>query len=242
MSQVTILIPTFDEEQALPATIAALSTLNPPPDEVLVCDGGSDDRTVAIAREAGLKVLESPQKGRGSQINFGVREALGDLVCVLHADSELPEDAIQLIRETMAKEKIALASFLPRLVGENGTRWGSTLHNWIKTWYAPLITRPHLFVRGVRLLFGDHAMFFRRADFLSVGGCDRRLAIMEEAELCIKFAKLGKIRMLRRFVKTSDRRIAELGSLRANYIYLKVGLMWSFGAREGLAEHYPDIR
>ena len=85
-------------------------------------------------------------------------------------------------------------------------------------------------------------MFFRRADFLSVGGCDRRLAIMEEAELCIKFAKLGKIRMLRRFVKTSDRRIAELGSLRANYIYLKVGLMWSFGAREGLAEHYPDIR
>jgi hypothetical protein len=25
---------------------------------------------------------------------------------------------------------------------------------------------------GVRLLFGDHAMFFRRADFLAVGGCD----------------------------------------------------------------------
>ena len=43
---------------------------------------------------------------------------------------------------------------------------------WIKTWYAPLLFRPQLFLRGVRLLFGDHAMFFRRADFLTVGGCD----------------------------------------------------------------------
>jgi hypothetical protein len=32
------------------------------------------------------------------------------------------------------------------------------------TWYAPLLFRPQLFLRGVRLLFGDHAMFFRRAD------------------------------------------------------------------------------
>ena len=65
---------------------------------------------------------------------------------------------------------------------------------------------------------------------------------MEEAELCIKFAELGRTRMVRRWVVTSDRRIAELGGLKANYVYLKVGLLWSFGMREGLAKHYPDIR
>jgi hypothetical protein len=30
--------------------------------------------------------------------------------------------------------------------------------NHIKTWYAPLVFRPQLFLRGLRLLFGDHAM------------------------------------------------------------------------------------
>jgi hypothetical protein len=34
---------------------------------------------------------------------------------------------------------------------------------------APLVFRPQLFLRGLRLLFGDHAMFFRRTDFLAVG-------------------------------------------------------------------------
>ncbi len=243
MTSVTILIPTFNEEQALPDTIRSLQALDPQPDEIVVVDGGSDDRTLEIAKSAGLRSVRSPRKGRGAQINVGVFEAAScDVVCVLHADTHLPTDAIALIRETMADDRTALASFLPKLVGANGTRWGSTLHNFIKTWYAPLLTRPDLFLRGVRLLFGDHAMFFRRKDFTAVGGCDERLAIMEEAGLCINFAKLGRTRVLRRFVTTSDRRIAELGSLRANYTYLKVALMWSVGVRDGLAKHYPDIR
>lgn len=243
MTSVTILIPTFNEELALPEAIRSLQALNPQPDEVIVVDGGSEDATLEIAREAGLHAVVSPRKGRGAQINVGVFEAANcDVVCVLHADTHLPTDAIALIRETMADKRTALASFLPKLVGKNRTRWGSTFHNFIKTWYAPLLTRPDLFVRGVRLLFGDHAMFFRRADFVAIGGCDERLVVMEEAGLCINFAKLGRTRVLRRFVTTSDRRIAELGSLRAHYMYLKVGLMWSVGVREGLAEHYPDIR
>ncbi len=242
MSSVTILIPTFKEEQALPETIETLRRLDPQPDEILLVDGGSEDATVAIAQEAGLRVLHSPRKGRGAQINFGVANALGEIVCVLHADTHPPADAISVIQETMSDRRIALASFMPRLVGPKGTRWGSTLHNFIKTWYAPLLTRPHLFVRGVRLLFGDHAMFFRREDFIAIGGCDERLVVMEEAGLCINFTQLGRTRMVRRWIRTSDRRIAKLGSIKANYIYLKVGLMWAAGVREGLVDHYPDIR
>lgn len=243
MTSVTILIPTYNEEQALPDTIRTLEALEPQPDQILVVDGGSDDATWEIAKCAGLRTVRSLRKGRGAQINKGVfEEASCDVVCVLHADTHLPRDAIALIRETMADRRTALASFLPKLVGKKGTRWGSTIHNFIKVWYAPLLTRPDLFLSGVRLLFGDHAMFFRRKDFIAIGGCDERLAVMEEAGLCINFARLGRTRVLRRFVTTSDRRIAELGSLRANFVYLKVGLMWSVGVREGLAKHYPDIR
>ncbi|MEP0390676.1 MAG: glycosyltransferase [Erythrobacter sp.] len=242
MTSVTIVIPTFNEEAALPATIDGLRRLSPQPDEVLIADGGSKDATAKIAADAGFTVVNCPRKGRGAQINQGIANAKGELICVLHADSVLPEDAVTLIRETMADKKTALSSFFPKLVGERRTRWGSTLHNIVKTWYAPLLTRPDLFFRGVRLLFGDHAMFFRRKDFLGFGGCDERVVIMEEAGLCINFAKLGRTRVIRRWVVTSDRRITELGSLRANYIYLKVALMWSLGVREGLSEHYPDIR
>jgi len=242
MMRVTILIPTFNEEQALPATLGSLDAMRPPPDEVLLVDGGSNDATIRIAHDAAITTIIAPRKGRGAQINHGVQHAVGDIVCVLHADSLLPVDAVAVIRLTMADPSIALASFMPRIAGPAGTHWGSSFHNWIKTWYAPLLARPHLFARGVRLLFGDHAMFFRRDQFLEVGGCDERVVVMEEADLCIKLAWFGRTRMVRRWVWTSDRRIVAWGRWRANWIYFKVGMMWALGARERLADHYPDIR
>jgi len=239
---VTIVVPMLNEEAALPRTIASLKALDPQPDEILVVDGGSSDKSRALVEAANLKLLQASRKGRAAQINHGVKAAIGNVICVLHADSQLPEDGIVVIREAMSDPKLALASFTPRMIGENGTRWGTTIHNYIKTWYAPLITRPHLFFKGVRLLFGDHAMFFRRDNFLAVDGCDERVPVMEEADLCIKLAKFGKTRIIPRWVNTSDRRIVAWGRWRANWIYLKVGLMWAMGARERLVDHYPDIR
>jgi len=240
--RVTILIPTWNEELALPATLASLRVMEPPPDEVLLVDGGSTDNTLAIARDAAITSVNAPKKGRGAQINHGVNLASGEIVCVPHADSLLPADAIAVIRATMSDPRIALASFMPRIAGPQGTRWGSSFHNWIKTWYAPLLVRPHPYLRGVRLLFGDHAMFFRREHFLAVGGCDERLVAMEEADLCIKLARFGRTKMVRCWMWTSDRRIVAWGSWRANWIYFKVGMMWALGARVRLAHHYPDIR
>ncbi|MEP3225493.1 MAG: glycosyltransferase [Parasphingorhabdus sp.] len=242
MNRVTVLIPMLNEENALPATIKGIKLLDPQPDEILVVDGGSEDQSVDLVKAAGFSVLSAPKTGRGAQINFGVDQAKGDIICVLHADSILPPDAVTVICAAMADGKTGLASFTPRIAGPQGTRWGSTLHNWIKTWYAPMLTRPHLFLRGVRLLFGDHAMFFRRENFQAIGGCDERVVVMEEADLCIKLSRFGKIRMIPRWVWTSDRRITAWGRWRANWIYLKVGLMWAMGARERLADEYPDIR
>ena len=238
---VTLLVPTLDEEKALPRLVEAFAALDPRPAEILLVDGGSRDATLAIAREAGWRVLET-EKGRALQINRGVEAATGELVCVVHADTLPPLDMVHHIEETFADRSIALASFTPVIRGPTRTRWGTTFHNWAKTWYAPLITRPHLFFRGVRLLFGDHAMFFRRADFLTVGGCTPGDAVMEEADLCVKLADLGRIRMIRRRVYTSDRRIAAWGPLKANWIYFKVGILWAVGLRHRMARNYPDVR
>jgi glycosyltransferase involved in cell wall biosynthesis len=235
-----LVIPLLDEEKALPALIEVMRKLDPRPDEVIAVDGGSCDRTCELVRAAGWQLLETP-KGRAVQINTGVEAAGSSLICVLHADTLPPPDMVQVIRDTLADSRIALASFTPLITGEK-TRWFTSAHNYIKTWYAPLITRPHLFLRGVRLLFGDHAMFFRREDFLSVGGCTPSDAVMEEADLCVKFAALGRIKMVRRIVRTSDRRIAAWGPLRANWIYFKVGILWALGLRKRMARDYPDVR
>lgn len=238
---VSIVIPMLDEEAALPQLIRVLAALDPRPGEIVAVDGGSADASVRLAEAAGWRVLTAP-RGRATQINVGVEAAAGPLVCVLHADTLPPDDMVAVIERTLADPRIALAGFTPLICGPERTRWATSFHNWIKTWYAPLLCRPHLFFRGVRLLFGDHALFFRRADYRRVGGCDPGTPVMEEADLCIKFARLGKIRLVPRIVQTSDRRIAHWGPWRANWIYFKIGILWAFGARKRLGPLYPDIR
>ena len=240
---VTVLIPALNEAAALPRLVAALERLEPKPAEILCIDGGSTDDTIAIAKAADWRMLDC-EKGRAKQINFGVAEARGALVVVLHADTIPPPDMVMVVRETLADRSTALAGFTPLIGGQphEKTRWVTSAHNWAKTWYAPLLCRPHLFLRGVRLLFGDHAMFFRRAQFLAVGGCTPGDAVMEEADLCVKLAALGRVKMVRRRVYTSDRRIAAWGPIKANWIYFKVGMLWAFGLRDRMARQYPDVR
>ncbi len=209
MSGTCLVIPVLNEEMALPKLVASIAQLDPPPAEVLLVDGGSADRTVDLAREAGWRVIVS-ERGRGVQINTGVAAAQAETICILHADTVPPVDMVAVIERVLNDPRIALAGFTPLIKGEK-TRWGTTAHNWAKTWYAPLLFRPRLFFRGARLLFGDHAMFFRRADFLEVGGCDPLAKVMEEADLCIRMTQLGRVKLVPRMIETSDRRIAEWG-------------------------------
>ena len=239
---VSIVIPALDERAALPKLIRSLSILEPPPAEVVLVDGGSSDDTAALAEAAGWRIFAHQERGRSAQINRGVAEARGPLICVLHADTILPDDAVAVMRATMADRRVALAGFTPVIEGDRKVRWVSTFHCWIKTWYGPLLVRPHLFLRGMRLLFGDHAMFFRRADFLAIGGCARDAEIMEDADLCVAMTRLGRVRLVNRVVQTSDRRIEQWGELRANWIYFKIGLTWAFGLRKRVKPSYPEIR
>lgn len=238
---VSIVIPTLDEATTLPRLARLLAALDPPPAEVIVVDGGSPDGTAALARELGFAVIEGAP-GRAGQINRGVARAAGPIVCILHADTLPPDDLVAVVRRTLADPQVALGGFTPLLSGPDKVRWATSFHNWIKTWYAPLLFRPHLFFRGVRLLFGDHAMFFRRDQFLSVGGCDEGQAVMEEADLCIRLARFGRVRLVNRVILTSDRRVAAWGEWRANWVYLQVGVRWALGLKKRLGDRYPHVR
>lgn len=219
-----------------------MNALTPPPAEIILVDGGSDDCSIARAQTLGYTVIQSDMRGRAAQINAGIARVKSDLVCVVHADSKLPGDAISIIGNVMSNPKTSLGGFTAILSNGKKIRWGTSFHNWIKTWYAPLFFRPILFLRGGRLLFGDHAMFFRRQDFLDIGGCDHTLLVMEDADLCMRMVRKGKIRLVNRLTYTSDRRVAAWGGIKANFIYLAVGIIWGVGAKRVVSRFYPDIR
>ncbi len=243
MPRVSIIIPTLNEETCLGRSLRHLSMLDPPAEEVLVVDGGSEDKTIAIAQKLGVRVLATNQRGRSLQMNLGAEAATGDILCFLHADTFVPDDLVAVIEQTLADQSVAAGGFISLMVGDQTTRWGVSLHNYLKTYYAPLLFRPHLFFKGLRLLFGDQVMFCRRTDFWDCGGFDSTLPILEEGDLCIKLVRRGRIRQVNRIVQSSDRRVARWGSLKATAIYLYIGFLWGFGVSATyLKRFYEDIR
>lgn len=243
MPSISIVIPTLNEASCLKRTLRHLSLLEPPAREILVVDGGSQDGTVAIAQLAGIQVLTCHAHGRSAQMNQGAEVATGDILCFLHADTLVPDDLVAVIEQTLADSTIACGGFISLMAGAQRTRWGVSLHNYLKTYYAPLLFRPHLFLKGLRLLFGDQVMFCRRCDFWACGGFSVELPIMEDADLCRKLLQRGKIHQVNRIVQSSDRRVAEWGSLKATALYLYIGCLWGVGVSATyLKQFYEDIR
>lgn len=106
-ASLSIVIPAFNEELRLPASlerIAAYLKNSNREMEVLVVDDGSRDRTAAVAesfrdRIPGLRVIANgSNRGKGYSVRHGMQEARMDLVIFSDADLSAPiEEADKLI-------------------------------------------------------------------------------------------------------------------------------------------------
>ncbi|KAK9917082.1 hypothetical protein WJX75_000749 [Coccomyxa subellipsoidea] len=187
---VSVIIPALNEEKQIEATVKCLLHLYPPAHEVIVVDGGSTDRTVQLARAAGAIVLQSG-KGRAVQMNHGARRATGEILCFLHADSTPPRSIVVAMRRALADRRTVLGGFRTVIELHNRPLLFMTGHQFLKTYYLPLLLRPPSFIRGLRCLFGDQTLFCRASDLWRVGGFDGSLPIMEDADLCIRMHEAG---------------------------------------------------
>ncbi|MDX2229039.1 MAG: TIGR04283 family arsenosugar biosynthesis glycosyltransferase [Leptolyngbyaceae cyanobacterium bins.349] len=250
--RVSIIVPTLNEATSLGRTLRCLSILEPGAWEIIVVDGGSEDETIAIAQTAAQTLLQAipvtiirlGDAGRSRQLQRGAEVATGEVLCFLHADTIVPDDLVQVIEQTLSDETVAAGGFIALMTGTNTTRWSVSLHNFLKTYYAPLLFRPYqFFAKGLRLLFGDQVMFCRRETYQQCGGFDPKVAILEEADLCAKLVRFGRIRQVNRVVQSSDRRVAKWGVLKATGIYLMIGFLWGLGVpSKFLKRFYEDVR
>lgn len=75
---ISIIIPTLDEERSLPVLLNAIGQQTAA-HEVIVVDGGSQDRTLEVAHNHGVRTLIS-RPGRGAGIATGAEASCGDVL------------------------------------------------------------------------------------------------------------------------------------------------------------------
>jgi glycosyltransferase involved in cell wall biosynthesis len=99
LPHVSVIIPALNEEEPI-AQVVRNCFITGVPDEVIVADNGSTDRTAERAREAGARVVSQPHRGYGRACAAGVGAVSleSDIVVFLDGDgSDCPELMERLI-------------------------------------------------------------------------------------------------------------------------------------------------
>jgi rSAM/selenodomain-associated transferase 2 len=205
---VSVVIPTLNEAAQIEATLASVLE-QPGPVEVIVVDSGSMDDTVARA-QAHARVLDAP-RGRARQMNAGAAQATGDVLLFLHADTHLPEGALDVVRSALAEPAIAAGCFRTTFDAEGF---------WMRLWSLRLWMRWH------RLAFGDRAPFVRREAFEAIGGFPEQ-PIFEDLELVRRLRRQGRFVFLDEAVITSARRYQRHGAVAQQLRNLALWSAWN---------------
>jgi dolichyl-phosphate beta-glucosyltransferase len=111
---ISIIIPAYNEEKRLPATLAAvrdyLSRSDWEPAELVVVDDGSRDGTVPAAGRAGARVLRNPgNRGKGYSVRHGMMEAAGEWSLFTDADLSAPIEEVEKLWAAAARERAQVA-------------------------------------------------------------------------------------------------------------------------------------
>ncbi len=111
---VSILVPCYNEEKVIKASLESLRNLTYPKYEIIVIDDGSSDDTYLIAKNLefsdghrSLKAYTKPNSGKAEALNFGIEKASGELFLAVDADSKISTDALELMVPYFDDPKIA---------------------------------------------------------------------------------------------------------------------------------------
>lgn len=213
--RLSIVIPALDEAEGIVATLEALQPLRTRGVELLLADGGSRDGTPALAAPWVDAVLGAP-RGRAAQMNAGARQAHGDILWFLHADSLPPPDALSLIRAALAGQERGWGRFDVRLSGRRPSLRMVEFSMNLRSGLTGIAT-------------GDQGIFVRRDLFERIGGYPP-IALMEDIALSRALKRYSRPVCLRQRVLTSSRRWERDGIARTVLLMWRLRLAYFLGA------------
>lgn len=181
--------------------------------EVIIVDGGSVDNTLAIAYEITDMVVIS-KAGRALQMNSGADIASGGVLLFLHADTLLPDNALQIIVDSMQEENCW---------GRFDVRLSSN-----KTIYRLIERLMNLRSCLTSIATGDQAIFIEKNLFNRVAGF-AEIALMEDVEISKRLKKISKPVCIKQKVTTSSRRWETNGVAATVLLMWKLRLYYFFG-------------
>ena len=244
--RISLIIPALNEEKLIGAMLATFpeEILREVGAELVVSDGGSSDRTDAIARDHADMIITHREKRRQTIAegrNLGASIARGDLFVFINADT-LPQDPVGFLRELDRIARSGLTS------------------NRVVAWACPVAIAPEerrlsdrlfhgFFNRYVRLLNliglgmgrGECQVVFRDP-FVAVSGYQDHMAAGEDFDLYRRLAERGKIGhsdLLR--VYESPRRFRRFGYLRVLFEWTLNGLAVMILGRS-ISKEWEEIR
>jgi len=184
--KISIIIPAYNEEKLLPATLRSIRealrgfTEAGWDAEIVVCDNNSTDRTAELAREAGAKVVFEPVNQIGRARNTGAAGSTGEWLVFVDADSH---PSAELFRDVAVSIKTGRY-----LAG------GSTVC--LEKGYpiVSLITGGWNLLSRIQKWAAGSFIFCEAAAFREVGGFSLELYASEELDLFQRFKELARKR------------------------------------------------
>ncbi len=104
--RVSVIIPAHNEELNIGRCLDALLNQVEPPDEIVVIDNNSTDKTASAARDKGVRVVKELEQGIAYARNRGYSSASGDIIARCDADTIVPTNWIKKIKENFKRRKI----------------------------------------------------------------------------------------------------------------------------------------
>lgn len=215
--RISIIIPTYNEAEHIAGTVKHLKEAGAYADmEVIVSDAGSTDDTCAIAATEGATVQVSSVKGRAGQMNHGVKQATGEVLYFVHADTRPPRMFPTIIAEAIGSG-YDHGSFRTRFEA------GPALLK-VNAWFTRF-NRP--FFRG-----GDQSLWVMRDLFEKCRGYKEDMLIMEDYDLLERMRHTGNFHLSNESTVISARKYTANSWLRVQLANLKVVRMYRQGASQ----------
>ncbi len=212
--EISIIVPTLNEEDHICELITRLKSVSDDV-EIIVCDGGSTDKTEILAEQAGATVLTLKNPSRPVQLNKGAEIARADLLYFVHADTLPPLEYSKQILTAV----------------QNGSEFGSFRFRFDKNKgmlrFNSYCTRfPVMMFRG-----GDQSLFIRKSLFQKIGGYDENHIVMEDYDIIRRGKKYATFKLIQDDVKVSARKYEQNSYLRVNWANFIVFSLYYCGVK-----------